>query len=222
MDQRERMNDVQEALRLFVQGELNRVWAVLPGVIVAVNGNLVDVQPTTTTDDYFTGVWSKITVVKSVVMVHLGNQNVALTIPPVVNDEVLLFISSRCIDQWYTQGWDGIVKPNPSGGSQTHDMSSAFCIPSQMSMPNELPSVSVDSAQLRTQDGSKYIELTNTGDVNIVSPAIVAANGGTALALVNDNWYQWWKNNMYPFLQGLGYTGPAPPTDSETTVLKGQ
>lgn len=68
---------------------------------------------------------------------------------------------------------------------------------------------------------TQFVQFSSAG-ISIVSPTVSAANGGTAEALVNDTFFQWFKANVYPFLTSLGYTGPAIPTGSETTVLKGQ
>ncbi len=68
---------------------------------------------------------------------------------------------------------------------------------------------------------TQFVQFSSTG-ISIVSQAISAGNGGAAEALVNDTFFQWFKTNIYPFLTGLGYTGPALPAGCETTVLKGQ
>jgi hypothetical protein len=76
---------------------------------------------------------------------------------------------------------------------------------------------------------TQYVQLSNSG-ISIVSqtavtvnaPAVNADNGGTSQALVNDTFFQWFSANVYPFLVSKGYTGPAIPNGSETTVLKGQ
>jgi hypothetical protein len=76
---------------------------------------------------------------------------------------------------------------------------------------------------------TQYVQLSSSG-ISIVSPAAVtikalavnAENGGAPEALVNDTFFQWFSTNAYPFLVSKGYTGPAIPSGSETTVLKGQ
>lgn len=68
---------------------------------------------------------------------------------------------------------------------------------------------------------TQFVQFSSTG-ISIVSPTVSAANGGTAEALVNDTFFQWFKASIYPFLVNLGYTGPTLPKGCETTVLKGQ
>jgi hypothetical protein len=77
---------------------------------------------------------------------------------------------------------------------------------------------------------TQYIEFTDSGiniispnAVSVTSPAVTAkGDGGTPHALVIDDWLTWYTANVQPFLVSKGYTGPAMPTTSETTVLKGQ
>jgi hypothetical protein len=77
---------------------------------------------------------------------------------------------------------------------------------------------------------TQYIRF-DTGGVSVVSetaismtsPAVTAqSEGGTAHALVIDDWLNWYTANVQPFLVSKGYAGPVMPTVSETTVLKGQ
>ena len=76
---------------------------------------------------------------------------------------------------------------------------------------------------------SQYVQFSTSGisvvspsEVTVKAPIVNAANGGTALALINDTFFQWFSTNVYPFLVSKGYTGPAIPSGSETTILKGQ
>ncbi len=72
------------------------------------------------------------------------------------------------------------------------------------------------------QFSSSGIGIVSPTGVTVQAPNVSAENGGVALALVNDTFFQWFATNIYPFLVGLGYVGPKIPIDSETTVLKGQ
>ena len=68
---------------------------------------------------------------------------------------------------------------------------------------------------------TQYLQFNSSG-VTIHAPEVTAQNGGTALALVNDTFFQWFSGHVYPFLVSLGYSGPNIPIGSETEVLKGQ
>ena len=72
------------------------------------------------------------------------------------------------------------------------------------------------------QFSSAGISLVSPNEVKSAAPAILLSNGGTAEALMLKPFYDFWSTNILPFLQGLGYTGPVPPTSSLSTVVKGE
>ena len=134
----------------------------------------------------------------------------SLTTPLKKGDEGLLIFCDTCFDLWWTRG-----------GSQNqlevrrHDVTDCGFIPGMWSQPNVLSNYSTASMQLRADDGSALVDVAQ-GTVE------VKAYGGTAQALMNDTFYQWYVKNIQPFLVGLGYAGPVIPPDCETTILKGQ
>ena len=54
------------------------------------------------------------------------------------------------------------------------------------------------------------------------APEIQLGNGGTLKPLMNKNFLDFWNDNILPFLEGLGYTGPNPPSDSVTSILEAE
>lgn len=148
----------------------------------------------------------------------------SLTFPIVEGTECLIIFADMCIDGWWQNG--GI---NPQFDKRRHDLSDGLALFGPWSQPNKLPSYSTTSVQLRSDDLTTLIDVSSVAitikspnKIVLESPEVDAKSiSGTPLPLVNDNWYQWWLTNVYTFLQGLGYAGPPPPTDSETTVLKG-
>ena len=103
------------------------------------------------------------------------------------------------------------AKANP-GSFRTHDFSDGMYLGGLL---NGTP-----SQYLRfSSDG---IELISPTAVNATASAITLSNGGTAEALMLKPFYDFWNTNILPFLQSLGYTGPVPPTDSLSAVVKGE
>jgi hypothetical protein len=96
-----------------------------------------------------------------------------------------------------------------------HDVTDCGFYPGMWSQPNLIENYSTNSMQLRADDGSSIVDIS-TGAVKVL------AHGGTAKALVNDTFFQWYTTNVQPFLASLGYSGPPIPVGSETTILKGQ
>jgi hypothetical protein len=70
--------------------------------------------------------------------------------------------------------------------------------------------------------GAPLLLYSSQGEIFGVAPSIQLSNGGTVNPLMTKNFLDFWNTNIFPFLQGLGYTGPNPPSDSVTTVLEGQ
>jgi hypothetical protein len=97
----------------------------------------------------------------------------ALTLPLKQGDEVLVILASRDITSWWQNGG----YQNNQIEHRKHSLSDAFAIPGPFSMPNVLSSVSPLNAQLRTRDGTAYIELTPGGAVNIKAPGGVHVIG---------------------------------------------
>lgn len=172
----------------------------------------------------------------------------ALTLPLKKGDEGMLVFCDACFDFWWQNGQTNAppaqnLPPGaqPSGTQRQnevrrHALHDCGFYPGMCSQPNRLPAWSTSAAQLRSDDGSVTVSLEGSGasgqavvaangvtvSVNTASGEVTVADGGTPLALVNDTWYQWWKTNIFPFLQSKGYSGPGIPAGSETTVLKAQ
>lgn len=90
-----------------------------------------------------------------------------LTFPVKAGDECLVVFSDRCIDFWWQNG--GVQE---LVDWRSHDLSDAFVIPGPQSQAKKISGISTTAAQLRTDDGSAFIELAPGGAVNITSPQI--------------------------------------------------
>ncbi|OUH89388.1 Gp138 family membrane-puncturing spike protein [Klebsiella pneumoniae] len=90
---------------------------------------------------------------------------VTLTFPVKEGDECLVVFADRCIDFWWQNG-------NVQNGSRgrMHDYSDAFVIPGPQSQAKKISGISTTAAQLRTDDGSAFIEIASNGAVTINSP----------------------------------------------------
>lgn len=106
-----------------------------------------------------------------------------LTFPISAGDECLVIFADRCIDFWWQNG--GVQ--NGSRG-RMHDYSDAFVIPGPQSQAKKISGISTTAAQLRTDDGTAFIELsaggditaTTTGNATINAPEIVL-NGNVTI-----------------------------------------
>jgi hypothetical protein len=166
------------------------------------------------------------------IMIQRGG-GCSITLPLKKGDEGMLMFCDCCFDLWWQNGQQGAPvadnaqelstaygTPVPSGSQQQigmhrHEVNDCGFYPGFYSQPNVLSNYSTTSLQVRMDDGSAIVDVSS-GAVKVMN------HGGMPLALVNDTWYQWWKTNIFPFLQGLGYVGPPIPMSPETTILKGQ
>ncbi|MEG9688642.1 Gp138 family membrane-puncturing spike protein [Klebsiella michiganensis] len=90
-----------------------------------------------------------------------------LTFPVKEGDECLVIFADRCIDFWWQSG--GVQEPVDG---RMHDLSDAFAIVGPQSQANKISGISTKAAQLRTDDGSAFIEVSAGGAVTVTSPQI--------------------------------------------------
>jgi hypothetical protein len=154
----------------------------------------------------------------------------SITLPLKKGDQGLLIFCDTCFDNWWVNGQanapPAFNASKPSGSQRQfevrrHHVHDCGFLPGMWSQNNLLPNYSASSLQIRSDDGATIIDVSENG-VQLTGRAVSAANGGAPLALVNDNFYQWYIANVQPFLVSKGYAGPPVPAGSETTVLKGQ
>lgn len=169
----------------------------------------------------------------------------SVTLPLKKGDEGLLVFCDTCFDFWWQNGKNNSPVANnntsPSGTQRQfevrrHHIHDCGFIPGMYSQPNVLSDYSTDSLQLRSDDGNTIIDVaedgvTVTGQNVVVNASSVAqvtapqihanASGGTALALVNDNFYRWFVDIYMPSVVYVS-SEPVLPANPETTILKGQ
>ncbi|MCC2903929.1 phage baseplate protein [Klebsiella pneumoniae] len=94
-----------------------------------------------------------------------------LTFPVKEGDECLVIFADRCIDFWWQSG--GVQEPVDG---RMHDLSDAFCIVGPQSQAKKISGISTTAAQLRTDDGSAFIELAAGGDITATTAGNATIN----------------------------------------------
>ncbi|WP_323102806.1 Gp138 family membrane-puncturing spike protein [Klebsiella quasipneumoniae] len=94
-----------------------------------------------------------------------------LTFPVKAGDECLVIFADRCIDFWWQSG--GIQEPVDG---RMHDLSDAFCIVGPQSQAKKIGGISTTGAQLRTDDGSAFIEVAAGGDITATTAGSATIN----------------------------------------------
>lgn len=177
MDRNQILNDPETAMRYALSGLQSQVWTALPGIIQAVNldAMTVDIQPSikgVATSSNGDSSFVNMPLLLDCPIVFPSAGGFSLTLPIHPGDEVLIIISSRCIDAWWQNG--GIQAPIEL---RMHDLSDGFAIPGPKSQPNVVSGISPDNAQLRTDDGTCFLEITPGGQINLMAPSGVNITG---------------------------------------------
>jgi hypothetical protein len=182
--------------------------------------------------------------VPPVVFVPIGVQRAggfSSTLPLKKGDEGFLVFFDACVDFWWTNGQGSSPPPTMPKGAQAsgsqrqnelrrHYVHDCVFMPCLWSQPNLLPDYSTDSAQLRADDGTAFVDVaenvvTVSGAdlVAVEAPSVTLSTGtGATQFLATAALETWLVTSVLPFLMSLGYTGPPPPTNSVTTVVQGQ
>jgi hypothetical protein len=99
-----------------------------------------------------------------------------LTMPITKGDECLVMFADMCINSWYQNG--GIQNQERL---RRHNFSDGFAILGPWSQPNVITDYSTTEAQLRTEDGTVSVAITDTdikltGPVELNGPVVVGSS----------------------------------------------
>lgn len=179
MDQRERIADSGEAIRSMFDDMLANAWTSLPCIVQSFNaakGTIVAQPAIKSRVRQQNGDTQLVTLplLVDVPVVFPAGGGFLITFPITAGDECLVVFADRCIDTWFQQG--GTQTPSEI---RTHDLSDGFAIVGPFSAPRVPASINATALELRTTDRSAYIQLTASGQVNIVAPGGVHITGTT-------------------------------------------
>lgn len=189
MDQRERIGDFEEGLRAVLDGRQASIWTALPGIIESFDQDAItcvvqpSIQAKIKNPDGSTQ-WIEMPLLLDVPVVAPRGGGCTLTFPITQGDECLVVFSSRCIDAWWQSG--GVQVQSEL---RMHDLSDGFAIPGPFSQATKISSWSMDSVQLRSNDGQAFIGINPTSheiDVSTTSD-MKATVSGTANINVTGN-----------------------------------
>lgn len=173
MDRRELTDDLQESIRMAMDGRISSVWTAFPGIITKVDFAKMtcEVQPAIQgiiedAEGNFKNVNLPLLVDVPITFPSAGG--FTLTFPIKADDEVLVIIANRCIDSWWQSG--GIRTP---AEARMHDLSDGFAIPGPKSQPKVIANISSENAQLRNDSGDTYVEITPGGNIKLISTTTV-------------------------------------------------
>lgn len=159
MDQRERTEDREEALRAAMDGRQAAIQTACPGIVQSFNAAAMTavVQPATMASVLGPDGSSKqvkLPLLLDCPVQFPGGGGVTLTFPVKAGDECLIVFASRCIDGWWQSG--GV---QPPAAMRMHDLSDGFVLLGVRSKPRVLSGISTTAAQLRNEAGDTFVEL---------------------------------------------------------------
>lgn len=168
MDRRERNTTLSDAILAAFQGLKAEIWNALPGIIQSFDAAKMTavVQPSIQArwrDPLGNETWQTMPLCLDVPVMFPGGGGCTMTFPLVEGDECLLIFASRCIDAWWQSGGIGV-----QAEMRMHDLSDGFCLPGPRSQPRVLSGISTSALQIRSDDGTAFIEI-NTGSPHAIS-----------------------------------------------------
>lgn len=178
MDQRERVEDHEEALRTALDGRQATIWTGLPGIIVSFDADEQTAVVSPAIRALYRGPdgasrYVKMPLLLDCPVVFPSGGDVVLTFPIRTGDDCYVSFASRCIDSWWQSG-----SIQPPAEFRMHDLSDGFVFVGPRSLPKALQNVSTTTAQLRSKDGSTYVELDPAGQiVTIKAPGGIVLDG---------------------------------------------
>jgi len=154
-----------------MEGMRSGLWTAMPGIIQSFSASAV----TATVQMAIKGIvqdqagksqFVNLPLLVDVPVFFPRGGNCTLTFPVAKNDECLVVFASRCVDGWFQSG--GIQAPLQP---RMHSMSDGFALVGFFSQATKISGISTSTAQLRSNDGSTYVEVNPSGQiVNVVAP----------------------------------------------------
>lgn len=178
------LNDAENTFRAGLDGRQSGIWTAMPVIVTSVNYAAMTVECriaiqgiVVNSDGSETP--KTITPCVDVPIVFPSAGGFTLTLPVAPGDEGLGIFSSRCIDSWWQNG--AAEDSQPPMESRMHDLSDCFFIPGPKSQPNVISNISSSNAQLRTDDGMTYLEITPGGQINLVANSGLSITGNVSV-----------------------------------------
>ena len=188
MKRLERLESIPETLLAALQGFQSELWTALPGIIQSFSPSAMTAvvqpairakinkpaffsyqSPSKIDDQSKEFCWDQLPLLLDCPVIFPNGGGVTLTFPVATGDECLVIFASRCIDAWWQSG--GIQN---QAALRMHNLSDGFVLVGAKSQPKVLSNVSTTAAQLRSNDGSAYVQLNPTShEIDIVTPGTV-------------------------------------------------
>ncbi len=153
-----------EAVSQEAQNERDTLFTALPGRIVSFDPATQTATVRPLYKAKFNGKPVDMPDLVEVPVVMPRGGGMAFTFPIKPGDGVQLMFQSRSADLWYNEGGE-----QEAFSARTGDLSDAVAIPGLEPSPRVLSDYNADSFELRSEDGTTKIEITNDGKIALES-----------------------------------------------------
>lgn len=188
MDPRERLNEREDAQRAALYGRQATIWTSMPGIIESFDAGSITATVQISISGVRTNTDGSTTAIELPLLVDVpvffpAGGGYTLTFPVEKGDECLVSFAARAIDAWWQSG--GI---QPPVSARMHDLSDGFAFVGFRSQRRILSDISGSATQLRSDDGTTFVEVTS-GTVRLKAPAKIVLDApvveftGTAAVL---------------------------------------
>ncbi|PHM55134.1 Gp138 family membrane-puncturing spike protein [Xenorhabdus sp. KK7.4] len=180
----ERMNHPETPFLLMQESVSSGLYVSIPCIVQSFNPDAVTVtaQPAIRwkmTDETGKTESVALPLLVDVPVIFPRGGGVTLTFPVKPGDECLVVFADRCIDYWWQNG--GVQEPVDP---RQHHLSDGFAFVGPQSQARKISNISTQSAQLRTDDGAAFIELSPANhNITVKTPGklTATANKGTEI-----------------------------------------
>lgn len=171
IDRNSLLNDSETAQRIALDGRQSQIWTTMPAIVTSVNwGEMtLECQPAVQGEQDNgdgTSTFVSLPLLVDCPIVFPAGGGFILTMPIKAGDEVKISIASRCINSWWQNGGTGNIPEE----FRMHDLSDGFAECGPKSLPNVVGNISSENVQLRSNDGTCYLEITPDGKINFTAP----------------------------------------------------
>lgn len=206
MDRYERSADLDDAVRIALEGWQAGIFTCDVGIIESSNGHtctltIATQQQVQARDG--TKTWVTLPQLVDVPLAFPSGGGFALTFPVQLGDECIVFFAQRCLDAWWQSG--GVQQ---QAELRVHDISDGIAFVGIRSNPRRIAGVSQSAAQLRSDDGSTVVEVAD-GTITLKAPSIVTIDAPVTVVTGSLT-----VQGLLSFMSGMTGTGGAGTTMS--------
>lgn len=170
MDRLERFAQFDEALRTALEGFKAGLFTCDVGTIDSANGHTCAVTLNTqqqVENEDGSKTWTTLPQLVDVPLAFPSGGGFTMTFPVKAGDECIVFFAQRCIDAWWQSG--GVQQ---QADLRMLDISDGIAFVGIRSTPRKLSAVSASSAQLRSDDGTTFVDVA-AGAIKLKAPTLV-------------------------------------------------